>query len=141
MKSKIVRTGPPRTFALVFDKNDDFMDELRRFAEAREVAAGHFTGIGAFQEATIAFFVRGKSDYEEIPVREQVEVLSLTGNIAAFENASKFHVHTVLGRRDGSTLGGHLIEGTIWPTLEVFLTETESDLTRETDEETGLALL
>ena len=141
MRSKITSAGRPRTYMLVFDKGDDVMDVLKQFAASQQLEGAHFTAIGALREATLAFFVREKRDYEEIPVDEQVEVLSLTGNIANFEEKPRLHVHAVLGRRDGSTIGGHLASGTVWPTLEVYLTETEAPLPRRTDEETGLALL
>ena len=49
--------------------------------------------------------------------------------------------HTVLGLRDGSTRGGHLIEGYVRPTLEVTLTETPAHLVRKKKPELGLALI
>jgi uncharacterized protein len=75
-------------------------------------------------------------------VHEQVEVLSLVGNIARDEDGEpKVHAHVVLGRSDGTTRGGHLLEGRVRPTLEVVLTETPEHLRRKTDEETGLPLI
>jgi predicted DNA-binding protein with PD1-like motif len=47
----------------------------------------------------------------------------------------------VVGRRDGSTVGGHLLEGHVWPTLEVVLTESPAHLRKKHDPETGLALI
>src|SRR5207248_8373816 len=51
------------------------------------------------------------------------------------------HAHLVVGRRDGTTLGGHLLEGHVWPTLEVIVTETPAHLRKSLDPETGLALI
>ena len=45
------------------------------------------------------------------------------------------------GRRDGTTVGGHLLYGEVWPTLEVVITEVGGSLIKRVDPETGLALL
>ncbi len=66
--------------------------------------------------------------YEEIPVREQVEVVSLVGDIALRDGEPALHAHVVLARRDGSTVGGHLRRAIAWPTLEVVVTETPAHL-------------
>ena len=47
----------------------------------------------------------------------------------------------VLGRRDGSAIGGHLLVATVFPTLEVFITDAGARLVREKDPATGLMLL
>jgi hypothetical protein len=74
-------------------------------------------------------------------VPEQVEVLSLNGDIALDGAEPKVHAHTVLGRRDGSTVGGHLLEAHVRPTLEVILVESPGYLRKTCDRETGLALI
>ncbi len=51
------------------------------------------------------------------------------------------HAHAVLGRADGSTVGGHLLEGEVWPTLEVVVSEAPATLRKRVDPETGLALI
>lgn len=40
-------------FALVFDKGDEPMSELERFARERGLTAASFTGIGAFEEVVL----------------------------------------------------------------------------------------
>ena len=45
------------------------------------------------------------------------------------------------GKRDGSTVGGHLLRATVYPTLEVFIADLGGRLTRKKDEKTGLMLL
>ncbi|HYM64002.1 MAG TPA: DUF296 domain-containing protein, partial [Gaiellaceae bacterium] len=77
----------------------------------------------------------------EIPLEEQVEVLSLIGDIAEHEGQPKVHAHVVVGRRDGRTRGGHLLEAHVWPTLELMLEESPEHLRRRIDEETGLPLI
>jgi predicted DNA-binding protein with PD1-like motif len=131
-----------KTFALVFDTGDEAMQGLLAFARERRLAGSHLTAIGAFQEATIGYFDWQKKDYKRIPVREQVEVVSLVGDIALDEKGEpKVHAHVVLGRSDGSALAGHLLEGHVRPTLEVTLVEEPGHLQRRHDAESGLALI
>jgi predicted DNA-binding protein with PD1-like motif len=128
-------------WALVFDKGDEPVGELERFAREHELAAASFTGIGAFEEVVLGFFDRGRKEYEEIPLREQVEVLSLAGDVAVADGQPKVHAHVVVGKRDGSAHGGHLLRGRVWPTLEVVLTASAAELRKSHDPETGLALI
>jgi hypothetical protein len=70
-----------------------------------------------------------------------VEVLALLGDIAAEGREKKVHAHVVLGRRDGSACGGHLMSAKVRPTLEVIVTESPSYLRRVPDKRTGLSLI
>jgi predicted DNA-binding protein with PD1-like motif len=142
MRSKQLTDGPERTFALVFDPGDEAMAELLAFARDHHLSAAHFHGIGAFSDATLAFFDLERREYDPIPVEEQVEVLALVGNVTlAPDGDRKVHAHVVVGKPDGTAHGGHLLAAHVRPTLEIFLTETAGVLRRRDDESTGLALV
>ena len=141
MRSKVLNEKGERSYALVFDTGDEPMSLLARFAEKHRIHAARFTAIGAFQEATVGYFDWQKKEYEKIPVREQVEVLALVGDIALDKGKPKLHAHVVLGKRDGSAHGGHLLNARVRPTLEVILTESPAHLVREHDPQSGLALI
>lgn len=142
MKSKLLNwESGPRTFAIIFEQGDELMAGLDEFAKQQQLTGSHFTAIGAFSQATLGYFQRDKMEYKEIPVNEQVEVLSMVGNIALKEDDYKVHAHVVLGKSDGSTLGGHIQDAKVWPTLEVILVEEPAYLKRTIDETTGLALI
>lgn len=51
------------------------------------------------------------------------------------------HMHTVLGLSDGTTRGGHLLEGKVFPTLEVVVTETPAELRKIMRPDLGIALI
>ncbi len=95
-----------KTFVLVFATGDEAIAGLTAFAKEKKLAASHFTAIGGFSEATLGYFDLEKKDYNKLPVREQVEVLSLVGDITLTEKGEpKIHAHAVLGRSDASTRG------------------------------------
>jgi predicted DNA-binding protein with PD1-like motif len=142
LKAKLIHEQQgQKTFALVFDKNDEVVAGLLSFAKENGLAASHFTGIGAFSEVTLGFFDWEEKDYRKLPVREQVEVLSLTGDVTLNGGEPKVHAHVVVGKSDGTAHGGHLLEAYVRPTLEVLIVESPEHLRRKTDEETGLALI
>ena len=128
-------------YILCFDRGEMVMESLLAFAREEGLSGGSFTGLGAFSRGELAFFNRETKEYDPIPVEEQVEVLNITGNIALFEGEPRLHAHATLSRPDGTTIGGHLVDGEVWPTLEITLIETEGTIEREIDEETGLALI
>jgi len=130
-----------RTYALVFDCGDRVMKELKGFAHAEHLTAAHFTAIGALSDVVLGYFDWERKEYKEIPLDEQVEVLTLAGDVALSDDEPAIHAHLVVGRSDGSAAGGHLIEGTARPTLELILTETPAHLRKRKDAETGLALI
>ena len=141
MKTKLIDETGQKTFALIFDKGDEFVDQLTSFANENDLKASHFTAIGAFRDVMLGYFDRDSKKYKEIPIVEQVEVLSLVGDIALKGNIPQVHAHVVLGKADGTAHGGHILEAHVWPTLEVVLTESPNYLHRKVDAETGLALI
>ncbi|HYX27328.1 MAG TPA: PPC domain-containing DNA-binding protein [Pyrinomonadaceae bacterium] len=141
MKFRLLSATPEKTFIIVFDKGDEFTATLLEFAEEQNLRGSHFTGLGAFSDVTFGFFDRQRRDYERTELDEQVEVMSLIGNIASTDNGPKIHAHVVVGKRDGTAHGGHLLEAHVWPTLELILIESSIELRRTTDNETGLPLI
>ena len=77
-----------------------------------------------------------------IEVAEQCEVLSAIGDVAVGDDGrASLHVHVVLGLSDGTTRGGHLIEGKVRPRLEVVLVDTPAQLRRKKKADIGIALI
>jgi predicted DNA-binding protein with PD1-like motif len=134
-------TDGRRTFVLVCDRHDDPVDALAGAAKRFDLRAASLSGIGAFSGVTIGFFDRSRRDYIRRVIREQVEVLSLLGNIALDQGEPRVHVHVVVGRADGTAMGGHLLGGSVDPTLEVTIVESPATLRRRTDPGSGLALI
>ncbi len=142
MKSRLLHEVEGlQTYLLVFDAADEVIDVLSAFAREHALAGSRFTAIGAFERATLGWFDWERRDYDRIPVDEQVEVVALQGDIAIDDDGPRVHAHAVLGRRDGSALGGHLLGGRVRPTLELTLTETPSFVRRAYDARSGLNLI
>lgn len=76
-----------------------------------------------------------------IPIDEQVTVLSLIGDVAVEDQRLRLHAHVVVGKRDGSAHGGHLLSARVRPTLEVLLIESPSYLARTFNATYGIGLI
>ncbi|MBB5342141.1 PPC domain-containing DNA-binding protein [Tunturibacter empetritectus] len=129
-----------RTYAVIFSKGDEVLSGLTDFAKQYHVGDAHFTGIGAVSSALTAWFDLDRKLYHPLPVNEQVEVLSMIGDIASFQGRPIVHTHIVLGKQDGTTAGGHLFEAWVNPTLEVFVTADDTPLNKR-DDPSGLRLI
>jgi uncharacterized protein len=106
MKSKLIQDVPEKTFALVFDAGEEVVAGLLQFARDHELSGAHLTAIGAFERVTLGFFDMAKKDYKKIPIQEQVELMSLVGNVARDDKGNpKLHAHVVVGKSDGSAHG------------------------------------
>jgi predicted DNA-binding protein with PD1-like motif len=142
MRAKVLHEhNDERVFALVFETGDEVIGRLEEFARENSIEAAHFTAIGALSEVVLGYFDWEGKTYLRTPVHEQVEVLSLLGDIALQGTQPKVHAHAVLGRRDSSTCGGHLLQARVRPTLELVLTQPPNYLRREFDAESQLPLI
>jgi predicted DNA-binding protein with PD1-like motif len=143
MRSKVVwQEAGARTIVLVLDPGEEAFRTISDFAATQAIEAASLTALGAFSAAKVGWFDFAKNVYDPIAVDEQCEALSLIGDIARGDDGKpSLHVHAVLGLRDGSTRGGHLLEATVKPTLEVTLVETPAHLRRRKRPELGIALI
>ena len=141
MIAKLLVDRPERTWALVFSTGDEVVSELTAFARQHGLAGTRFVGIGAFSDVVLGYFEWEKKRYDRIPVNEQVEVLSLAGDVALADGGPQVHAHVVVGRSDGTAMGGHLLEAHVRPTLELVVTESPRHLVRRHDPASGLALI
>jgi hypothetical protein len=138
---KLVEGAATPTYAVVLGPGDEAVAALAGFAAGQQLAGAQITAVGAFERATIGWFDREARDYRPVRVDQQCEVLSLVGGVALGEDGPQPHVHAVLGLPDGTTRGGHLLEGHVWPTVEVIIRETDAGLRKTYRPEIGLALI
>jgi uncharacterized protein len=141
MKAKIVEDADVVTYVVVCDPGDEAVAVLTQFARAEDLEASQITAVGAFERAAVGWFDRAAKEYRRIPVDEQCEVLSLIGDVAEGPEGPSLHAHVVLGLADGTTRGGHLLEGWVFPTLEVIVTEAPAQLRKVMRPDLGIALI
>ncbi|MBR1197606.1 DNA-binding protein [Bradyrhizobium sp. AUGA SZCCT0240] len=143
MKNQLVADDPGgRIHVVILESGEEAFAALTRFANEARMTAASVTAIGAFEKAVVGWFDFATKTYKKIEVNEQCEVLSALGDVAVGDDGkASLHVHIVLGLSDGSTRGGHLLSGTVRPTLEVVLTEVPAKLRRKKRADLGIALI
>ena len=139
MKSTVVEDADVVTYVVVCDPGDEAVTALAQFARSERLEAAQITAIGAFQSATVGWFDPATRQYRRIPIDEPCELLSLVGDIAVGEDGPVAHMHVVLGLSDGTTRGGHLLEGRVFPTLEAVVTENPAHLRKVLRPDIGIA--
>ena len=143
MKSRLLGTSEGlRRFVVVLETGDEVFGCLQRFIAEAGISAAHFSAIGALQSTVLGYFDWETRDYLKHKREEQVEVASLTGDVALGPGSKPaIHIHTVLGRHDGTALAGHLFEGHVRPTLEIIISDAPVALRKRIDAASGLALI
>lgn len=132
----------PKTFVLVFETNDEVATTLEKFASEQRLASASFKAIGALASVRLGWLNWQTKQYEpSVLLDEQVELLSLIGDVALKDGRPQVHAHAVVGRRDGTAHGGHLLQAHVRPTCELVLTESPTHLRKEFDPAAGIPLI
>ena len=129
-----------KNYALIFAKGDEIMSGLTEFAVREKLVGGHFSAIGALEHALFGWFDNTRKAFRDIPVDEQVEMISLIGDVGLVNGTPAIHAHGAVAFPDGQMRGGHILEAVAWPTLELFFTTYPAPLVKERDDETNLFL-
>jgi len=119
------------TFAIILEKGEKIIQALKRISSERNLF-GYFSGIGAVDWVKIGF---GDVSTGKCIVKEyegDFEILSLVGNISKnVQGEVVVHAHILIGDKDFNVLGGHLFEGKISITAEIFFKRTKGKLLRK----------
>jgi uncharacterized protein len=132
----------PVTYILVFETGDEIASSLKQFAEDNQLSAASFKAVGALSSTRLGWFNPDTKRYEtSVHLDEQVELLSLIGDVALNDGEPQVHAHVVVGKRDGTAHGGHLLEAHVRPTCELVLVESPATLQKHIDPLSGIALI
>ncbi len=138
---EIASQAATRGYVLVFDQGEDVVPVLERFASDADLKSATFYGIGGFSRSTLAYYRLQNKSYDPFEIDEQVELISIAGNISVYQGKPKIHAHCAVAYADGAVRGGHLIAATVRPTLELRLDELPDALRREDSPEFRIPLL
>src|SRR5438046_10212682 len=131
MKSRQIYHSPKR-FILVFETGDELAKGLLEFAEQEKLSAASFKAVGALSSVRLGWFSWESKQYEpSVTLDEQVELLSLIGDVAVKDGKPAVHAHAVIGRKDGTAHGGQLIDAHIRTTAQVVVAESHRPLRKQ----------
>lgn len=128
-------------YVLKLDPDEEVMSTLLHFVGRERIYGGYFMAFGAFCRVRLRYFDFQTKQYRDHQVNQQVEVVSLLGNVARVHGKPMIHMHAAVADSHIQTFSGHIAEGVVRPTLELFLTKLDGELRREKDPVSGLDLL
>lgn len=128
-------------YVLRLDPGEEVMATLLDFVDREDVRGGYFLAFGGFSRVQLDYFDVDAKRFKTNDVDQQVEVVSLLGNVARDHGKPIIHMHGAVSDAQSHTSSGHVASGTVRPTLEVFLTRFDGTINREKDPRTGLELL
>ena len=129
-------------FVLMLEAGEEVVSGLEQFAKKNKVAGGQVTATGSLSQVALGYFDRRSKKYKKnVELREAVQVLALSGDIAYDKGRPRLVCHAVVAKGDGGVFGGHLLEARVHGALEVVVMEASQFYQRQYDQETGLALL
>ena len=102
-----------------FASGESLVEPVVGWLDARGIGFATFNGFGAVRSATVSYWNAESRAYEPHVLDEQLEVVSLIGNVTLKDGRPFLHVHVTLGRRDLSIVGGHLNDLIVHPNLEI----------------------
>lgn len=127
-----------QNWVVVLSPGDEVLSAMSEFAKAQKVSNAHFVGIGGVKDPEVAWYDLDTKKYKAMKRAEQMEVLTMSGDIVGGENGPVVHAHMILGDASGNAWGGHLIRATASPLLEIYVTIFPTPIVKKPDPATGL---
>jgi predicted DNA-binding protein with PD1-like motif len=125
-----------------FKKGEEIMSTLKIHLVEHGIKAAHITGLGAASALEIAYYNIETKEYERHQIQEDVEILSLNGNVGvAKDGTTIIHLHGTFGKQDLSVIGGHIFSMEVSGAGELHMRTFTGKINRAYDEETGLTLM
>ena len=115
---KLYRSDDQKASFVRLERGSDMLASLTEAAEELGIEAGTVQAIGAVTELVVGYYQQERREYLHIPFPEHLEIASALGNVSLRDGRPFVHMHVTATRPDGTTVGGHLMEGT-----KVFLIE------------------
>lgn len=131
----------PGKYLLRFDRGEELIAGLATFAAQERTPGASFNALGAAEKIVISFYHGRLKQYEDMVIKDALEISSLAGNIAWKNTEVIVHAHGVFSDRHMKTFGGHVKKCVIAFTCEVSLSVFGRKVERKFDEATGLNLL
>lgn len=131
----------PKGYLIRLDQGEELYQSLETFADDHQIQSGLISGIGMVRFVELGYFDSELASYDKSVYEENLEVLSFSGTITEYNNRPFFHVHGIFGKKDFSTIGGHVMKAVADMTVEIFVSDFETRIERELEENSGLKLL
>ncbi len=119
-------------------KGEEVISSLQDFCKQNQIQLGTFTGIGACSPVTIGIFLPHEKKYVSKVLTEDVEMVSLLGNVTTMNDEIYIHAHATFAGESLQSFGGHLSNAIVSVTAEIVIEPSTGTIDRERDENIGI---
>jgi len=126
---------------LRLDPGEEILASLKALCAQESIALGAVQGIGAVNYAVLGLFDPATKQYRANVFEENLEIVSLTGNITTMDGEVYLHLHMAVSDEQGRVFGGHLTEAVISVTAEIVIAQIDGAADRKFSEKIGINLL
>lgn len=137
MKAFETTTG----YVVRLDPDEEILATLTDFVLKEKIEGAIIQGIGAVKDSVLGYFDVHEKVYKEQTFADDMELISLMGNLSWVEDEPFIHAHVLLSGSDFVGRAGHLFSSVIAVTGEFSLQPTGRRIERALDERTGLKLM
>lgn len=137
----VIRDKERLQYLLRLERGEEFVGALTDFCKEKNITAAALQAIGSTTEVTLAWYDAQAKDYQTKTYTEELEIISILGNVAVKDGAPFVHAHGSFSNRHMQMVAGHVKRLAVAVTCEVSLRLLEGEARRSYDEETGLHLL
>lgn len=134
----------PRLLLTRIMPGESVMAGLREVLDAHGIRrAVVLSGIGSMVEASFlgvrpgAVRPFGPKCITRLEARGPFEILTLEGNVFPSGRTQILHLHVTLGTSEGKVIGGHLVDGEVYTTVELFLAALDHCRVRKAKDSTA----
>ena len=120
------------------DPNERIIDNLLKACSSENVKLATLSGIGSVREVNLGFYDFNKKSFVKKSFSQQMEVVSLIGNVTILGKDPYIHAHISLSDKNFNCIGGHFYDGVVNATLEIILQKIDGEVLREESREIGL---
>lgn len=128
-------------YLLRFDRGEEVITTLLRWARDRKPDGAFLTGLGAVERPHLGYFDAEKKGYIDKEFEGEFEIASLSGNLAWDGVDPVAHIHVTIAGPNFLAFGGHLYSAVVSGTVEIAVITFASKLERKYKEELNLKLL
>jgi len=128
-------------YILRLDKGEEIVESLKQFCKEHQIKLGSISGIGATNQAEIAFFAASTKQFHKKEIHADMEIAPLIGNITTQNGKVYLHLHVNLGDSEHKSYSGHLNTAIVSTTFEAIIEVIDGEVDREYSEEIGLNLI
>ena len=128
-------------YILRLNRGEEIIASITDLCRKENIKAASVNGIGATQSVEAGFYSFQKKKYCGYSINQNMEILSLLGNISTKDGEPYLHLHIVISNDECEAFGGHLTKAVISVTAEIFIDTIDVEINREPDSLTGINLI